>query len=95
MSNQVKYLTLESERTPRKTRLRPGEYPELEQCLYLWFIDKIKNGINFNIILFFYPFKEFLRLLFLLFYFKYTLHFYVFMDNIFMFRKVNKVYSKI
>jgi hypothetical protein len=48
LSNQEKYLTLESVRTPKTKRLRPGEYPELEQCLYLWFIDKIKNGISIN-----------------------------------------------
>jgi hypothetical protein len=48
LSNQEKYLTLESARTPKTKRLRPGEYAELEQCLYLWFIDKIKNGISIN-----------------------------------------------
>jgi hypothetical protein len=48
LSNQEKYLTLESARTPKTKHLRPGEYPELEQCLYLWFIDKIKNGISIN-----------------------------------------------
>ena len=46
LNNQEKYLTLESVRTPNTKRLRAGEYPQLEQCLYLWLIDKVKNAIS-------------------------------------------------
>ena len=48
LSNQDKYLTLESLRTPGTKRLRTGDYPELEQCLYLWLIDKLKNGVSIS-----------------------------------------------
>ena len=35
-------------RTPNTKRLRTGDYPQLEQCVYLWLIDKVKNGISIN-----------------------------------------------
>ena len=48
LNNQEKYLTLQSVRTPNTKRLRTGDYPQLEQCVYLWLIDKVKNGISIN-----------------------------------------------
>ena len=41
LNNQEKYLTLQSVRTPNTKRLRTGDYPQLDQCVYLWLIDKV------------------------------------------------------
>jgi hypothetical protein len=35
-------------RSPGTKRLRNGEFPNLEQCVYLWTIDKLRNKISIS-----------------------------------------------
>jgi hypothetical protein len=39
---------MERIRSPGTKQLRNGEYPNLEQCVYLWIIDKLSNKISIS-----------------------------------------------
>ena len=45
LKDKEKYLSTSSIRSPGTKRLREGEYPHLESCLYLWFSDKVNNKV--------------------------------------------------
>jgi hypothetical protein len=48
LRNASKYTSMESIRSPGTKRLRNGEFPNLEQCVYLWIIDKLSNKISIS-----------------------------------------------
>jgi hypothetical protein len=48
LRNASKYTSMESIRLPGTKRLRNGEFPNLEQCVYLWIIDKLSNKISIS-----------------------------------------------
>ena len=50
LNSQDKYLSMDSIRSPGAKRLRWGEYPNLEKCLYMyiWLMDKVKNKISIS-----------------------------------------------
>jgi hypothetical protein len=45
LKDKEKYLSTDSIRSPGAKRLREGDYPHLESCLYIWLKDKINNKV--------------------------------------------------
>ena len=48
LRNQAKYISTDCIRSPGTKRLRSGDYPNLEKCIYIWFVDKLNNKISIS-----------------------------------------------